>query len=333
LNAVTLKDLAKELNLSINTVSRALRNMPDISEETKKIVRETAERMNYQTNMAASMLRTNRSKAIGVIVSDINNPVFSGMIKGVTFACKEAGYSILLSNTNEDYEEELSAVKSMLQRNVDGILLFPSMVGDGSVQELIAKKIPFVMVGRYFSSINTNIVMNDDVHGGYLAAEHLFQKGHRNFIYITGSLKMSSSSERLTGFRQYLTEHGLSEKAVEVHETEATWKGGYKAMLNILKIGTSATAVFAFSDFMAMGILKALRKHNIHVPSQMAVIGYDDIDFCELTVPALTTIDMSKFRLGKRAAELLIRDINTPAKDRIIQRIIMEPKLIVREST
>lgn len=331
---ITLKDMARELGFSVNTVSRALRDMPDISDETKNVVKQATERMGYHVNHAASMLRTNRSKAVGVIVSDISNPVFSGMVKGLEFSCKVAGYSMLLSNTNESYEQEMQSIASMLNRNVDGIILFPTMVDNGSVYNLIEKKVPFVLVGRKFDGISTNVVINDDTHGGFLAAEHLYKKGHRKFVYITGPLYMSSSADRLKGFFQYLSQYGIQKDAIEVFETEASWKGGYDAMDQLVKNGVKATAVFAFSDFMAMGVLKSLHDNGINVPQDMAVMGYDDIDFCNLTVPTLTSIDLSKFGLGKRAMELLLQEIqNGPASDSKCQHIIMQPRLVVRQST
>ncbi len=339
---VTLKDLAGELRLSINTVSRALRDKPDIGRETKELVRETALRMNYRVDMAASSLRTNRSRTIGAIVSDISNPVFAGMIKGIAVGCREAGYTMLVANTNENYEEEVEAIKSMLQHKVDGIILFPSMKGDGTLQELLVKKTPLVLVGRYFEKFNTNVVINDDVEGGRLAAEHLYSKGHRKFLYIACSMMISSSRERLEGFREYLALKGLNDDVVTVYETDATWQGAYEEMKKIIRkaggtakgLRNMATAIFAFSDFMATGILKALRDNRISVPDDIAVIGYDDIDFCELTVPELTTIDLSKFRLGKRATEMLVHDLNDgSAKDRKFRHIVLEPKLIVRKST
>lgn len=330
----TLKDLAKELNLSINTVSRALRDMPDIKEETKRKIKAAAEKMNYRTNLAASMLRTNRSRAIGVVVSDISNPVFSGMVKGIEFAARKAEHSMILSDTNETYEEEVSALENMFQRNVDGIILFPTMAEDGTIHRLLEKNIPFVLVGRKFPDIYTNLVINDDMHGGYLAAEHLYSKGHRKFLYIGGPMHISSSIDRLEGFRQYLAEHGLSPDAVEVHEANAGWQGGYDTMQKLIERGFEATCAFVFSDFMAIGVLKALRENKISVPSEMAVMGYDDIDLCELTVPSLTTIDLSKFRLGKRALELLLQQISASSSNAgKFQQIIMEPRLVVREST
>lgn len=330
----TIKDIARELGLSANTISRALRDMPDISDETKALVRETAEKMAYHINIAASSLRTRNSKAIGVIVADIQNPLFSGAVKGVEFSCKASGYSMLLSNTNESYQEEVNALESMICRNVDGIILFPTMREDGTIHQLIERKIPFVLAGRKFSDIPTNVVVNDDMYGGYLAAEHLRVRGHSKFVYLAGPRHISSSLERYEGFRQYLRENGLAENSISLYETDATWQGGYQAVQELIEKGLDATAIFAFSDFIALGVLKALRDHGLRVPQDIAVIGHDDIDFCELTVPTLTTIDMSKFRLGKRAMETLLQEINSGSKKGgQYQQIIMEPHLIVREST
>ena len=334
LRKTTLKDIAQEMGVSINTVSHALRDMPDISSETKATIKEKANSMGYYPNFAASALRTNRSMAIGVVVSDISNPIFSDMVKGIDNASKAAGYSLLLANTNENYEEEVIAIENMQRRNVDGIILFPSMIKEGTVKTLLKNKIHFVLAGRRFSNIKTNVVMNDDFYGGYLAAEHLYNKGHRKFLYITGPLYISSSKDRLDGFQKCIHEKGLQSDAIDVCECEVSWIGSYNAMNKLLEKEMKATAIFAFSDFMAIGILRALHEHNLSVPKDIAIMGYDDIDYCELVSPSLTTISMSKFLLGKYAAEMLFRKISNPEQQKNeFQQEIIKPSLIMRNST
>lgn len=334
LHKTTLKDIAREMNLSANTVSRALRDMPDIGTETKKAIKAAAQSMGYFPNIAASTLRTNRSMAIGVIVSDIANPIFSDMVKGIESTSKAAGYSLLLANTNENYEEEVRAVENMQRRNVDGIILFPSMIKDDLVRSLLRDKVPFVLAGRRFSGIKTNLVINDDIHGGYLAAQHLYNKGHRRFLYITGPLYISSAADRLEGFRKFLSEKGIADEALEVHESEASWTGSYQAMTVLLKNKLQATAIFAFSDFMAIGILRALHEHGLSVPDDVAIMGYDDIDYCELVIPSLTTISMSKLELGKAAANMLFRQIAVSGQAKKgFEKEIIKPFLVTRHST
>lgn len=333
LNPVRLIDLAKEIGISVNTVSRALRDMPDVTDDTKNNVKEAAKRLGYLHNHAASMIRTKRSNTIGVIVTDISNPVFGGMVKGIDSAAKKNSYTIILSNTNENYKDEENAIRTMLEGRVDGILLVPTMIKAGTVNGLMDKKIPYVLLGRHFPNIVSNLVSNDDIFGGYLAGKHLISRGHKEFIYITGPLFISSAQERLDGFIKAIEENGLLKSSIRVYETEASLQGGYETVRSLINKGKLVSSIFCFSDFIAFGVLKALQEKSILIPDEVAVMGYDDIEFSEAISPSLTTIDMSKFRLGKRAVELLVQYINAPPEERTYRQLIMEPVLVVRKST
>lgn len=333
-----LKDIAKRTGYSVNAISRALRDMPDIAEETKEKIKKVAQEMNYSPNHAAMSLRTNRSKSIGVIVSDIANPVFSDMVKGVEMTAKEAGYTIILGNSKEDYEEEKSVVETLISRNVDGIILVPTMKGKEVIETIKSRHIPLVLMGRRFHDLNCNSVINDDKYGGYLAGRHLLEKGHQKLAYITSPLYISSAIDRLEGFKDALKEFKMSADSLFVFETEATPNGGYDTTLKLIDENVDVTAVFCFSDFIAFGVLKALKERGVCIPEDIAVVGFDDIYFSELCAPALTTINTSKLRTGIKATECLIKHINyMEIKDihlnKEINNIIFEPNLIIREST
>jgi len=333
LKHVRLVDLAKETGLSVNAVSRALRDMPDIGSETKSRIKEVASRLGYSANLAASMIRTNRSDTVGVIVTDISNPVFGSMVKGIDTYAKEYGYTIILSDTNENYADEEKTIEKMIERRVDGFLLVPSMQNDKTIVRLIERKIPFVLLGRHFSNISTNYVSSDDVFGGYLAGRHLLDKGHREFIYITGPLYISSANDRLEGFQQALTEAGMSKDSIKVYETESSFQGGYDVVNSLAAGNKVPKSIFCFNDFIAYGAYKALHENQIRIPQDVAVIGYDDRGFSEIVSPALTTIDMSKHNVGRRAMEMLINEIKKPADENSRKQMIMQPVLVIREST
>ena len=330
---VRLVDLAKETGLSVNTVSRALRDMPDIGSETKRRIKEVASRLGYSPNLAASMIRTNRSDTVGVIVTDISNPVFGSMVKGIDSYAKEYGYTIILSNSNENFADEEKTIEKMIERRVDGFLLVPSMQNDKTIIRLIERKIPFVLLGRHFSNISTNYVSNDDVFGGYLAGRHLLAKGHQEFIYITGPLYISAAKERLEGFQQALTEAGMSKDSIKIYETESSYQGGYDVVNSLAAASAVPKSIFCFNDFIAYGAYKALHENHIRIPQDVAVMGYDDLDFSEIVSPALTTIDMSKYKVGRRAMEMLINEIRNPTDENSKKQLIMQPVLVIREST
>jgi LacI family transcriptional regulator len=332
----SLKDIAMKTGYSVNTISRALRDMPDISESTKDKIRKVAREMNYFPNHAAISLRTNRSKSIGVIVSDITNPVFSDMVKGAEMSARTKGYSIILGNSNEDYKEEKSVVETLISRNVDGIILVPTMNDKRIIEALQERRIPIVLMGRRFQDLKCNWVINDDKLGGYMAGKHLIEKGHRKFAYITGPLYISSVIDRLEGFRDALKESGIPPDALLIYETKVTADGGYETMLKLLDDKIDISAVFCFSDFIAFGVLKALKERNISIPDDIAVIGFDNIFFSGLSAPALTTINTAKLETGIKATELLVEQINKSAssnKDLDRRNIVLKPTLVVRNTT
>jgi LacI family transcriptional regulator len=329
---VKLKDVADRVGLSVNTVSRALRDMDDIGEATKKKIRRVAKSLGYTPNRAARMLRTNRSETLGVVITDIANPVFGGMVKGIEATARSHGYTIFLCDTNESYAEEEEAVRNLLGRGVDGLLLVPCMEKTGTVRLLESKGVPYALLGRHFPDVATNVVSTDDVRGGYLAGRHLVERGHRRLLYVTGPLRISSARERLEGLRKAVGEAGLPADAVRVAETSASIGGAYDVCQALLD-GRQFTGVFCFSDFMAFGVLKALKERGVQVPAEVAVVGFDDIELSGVFTPALTTIDMSGHRLGERATELVIQEIRRPKADRSRKQIILEPNLVVREST
>lgn len=337
--SATLKDIAEELGVSINTVSRALRDMPDIGQETKDHVRETAVKLGYRKNLAASRLRTNQSLILGMVVTDIGNPVFSGMIKGVEKTCKQTSYTIMLGNSNENTEEENALISSMLDHGVDGILLVPSMRNAKILNQLKRAKVPYVILQRKFPDISTNYVQSNDVKGGRLAAEHLYQLGHRSFLYVSAPMHISSSRERYEGFLSYLKEKHLTEESVQVLACDGTRAGSHQAMKQWLKGHSelhrlSATAIFCFSDYVACGVYSACAKYGLHIPQDVSVIGYDNNEYSDMMLPSLTTIDIRPFQTGERAAELLLDLIRAPqGSHKPVQEIIIPPKLVIRKST
>lgn len=332
---VSLKDLAAATGFTVNTVSRALRDMPDISDNTKAIIKDAAKRMGYLPNYAARMIRTNKSDTIGVIFPDINNPVFGEMFKGIDAVAKKKGHTVLICNTNENYDEEKHAMKTMLERRVDGILMIPSMGGKKTIENLSNMKIPFVLLGRHFFDMATNVVTGDDIFGGYLAGQHLISKGHKKIVYLAGPMRISSVTERLEGLKKAASESGLPENSITVYDTDATLQGGYNATLSLIREGKlkDTRAIFCFSDFIAFGTLKALKENSVSVPDDVAVLGYDNNVFSELSNPPLTTIGISQYNIGKMSAEMLIDQINTLPEERMNKQLLLEPALIIRSTT
>ena len=331
--SVTLKDIAKELNLSATAVSRALRDMSDISPETKALVKETAERLGYRKNFAAQYLKTNKSMMFGMVVADICNPVFSFMYKGVEKVCKENGYTVMLGNSNENSDEESVLIENMLNHGVEGVFLVPSMKNEKILSQLEEAHIPYVSLQRKFEGYDANYIQSDDFKGGYMAARHLYGLGHRKFLYVSAPMHISSAKERYKGFLEYLSGKKISKDSVQVLECDGTRAGSYKVMKKWLDKGEKvATAVFCFSDYVAYGVYSAMEKMQLRIPEDFSVVGYDNNEYSDIIVPGLTTIDMRTYRMGKQAAQMMI-DLIHNKENAAHFNIVTTPELVVRGST
>lgn len=330
---ITLKDIARATGLSVNTVSRALRGKRDISEDTTKRVADVAKQMGYTRNALASQLRTRESRILGLVITDIENPIYSGVAKGVEAVAKREGYSVLVSDTAERPDNEELAIDMMLEKRVDGLLIVPAQQGADAILRLKDRGYPFVLVGRDFDSIQTSCVISDDTRGGYLAAEYLLSKGHRRIAFIGGWPHISCTTKRVSGYRRALEASGIRFDPDIVLWSDPSMKGGYAAACELLQRSErSFSAVFCYSDLVAAGVMMALREHRVAIPHDVAVVGYDDIEFAPVLHPPLTTIDIGKRQLGERSAEMLISYLRNRPTDSVPKTIVLEPKLVVRES-
>jgi len=332
--SVTLKDIAEELNISVNAVSRALRNMPDIGQDTTRLVHETAERMGYRKNLAASYLKTAKSMTLGIVIPDICNPVFSYIYKGIEGVCRERHYALMVGNSNENPEEEKTLIANMISHGVDGVFIVPCNASRTRYSQLRSAGIPFILLQRKSSRAQADLVQSNDFEGGYYAAEHLYRLGHRRFLLVFASMSTSSAKERYDGFFAYLSERGLGRDSIKIIECDASRANGYAVMRRELEehpdIG-GATAIFCFSDYIAHGVYSALSEAGLSVPGDVSVVGYDNNEYSGIIHPPLTTVDILPREIGTRAAGLMLELARK--KSEKITEIIISPKLMVREST
>jgi len=332
MNHVTMRDVAREAGVSVNTVSRALAGKPDVSPETRARVLKVAERLGYQPNRLARGLRSNKTFTIGVIVTDIANPFFAELVKGVEEVARQNGYSIILEDTSEDPEKEARAIQVMLSERVDGLLLTPVQSKKEVVEKVLKSKVPLVLMGRYFSDLEAPYVVSDDVRGAILATEHLIDLGHRNIAHVAGPLHISSAQDRLSGYKQALREHGIPAREEVILTGAVTLRDGYEAGKELLKLKTLPTAVFAYSDLVAIGLMQALMEEGVKIPEDISLVGYDDIEFSAYTKVPLTTVRIPKRALGQKAVRMLLVSLRDGAlPDKCGKKLQVE--LIIRSST
>ncbi len=271
---VTLKDLAIITGYTINTVSRALHNKPDISLETKVKIQQAARQAGYIPNWIASSLRTGSSNTIAVIVCDLSNPFFALMVADIEAAASEFGYSVIVLCTHESQEKEENAIRVALGRQVDGILLCPCQESENSLSLLDESNLPYVLLSRHFPKHNADALVCDETRGGFLATEHLILAGHKKLIFLSSFDHVSSIAQRRNGFITAAKKYEISEsdRLVYNHEFGEKTAAYLKEKLNL-----GFSGVFAYCDMEAWKVITCIEKLGIRIPEDMAFIGYDNI--------------------------------------------------------
>lgn len=328
---VTIRDIAERAGVSINTVSRALNNKPDISEETRRKILKIAQELGYVKNATASSLRSKQTNIVGVIIADSANPFYAEVLKGIEAASRKHGYQIMLMNTERVYENEEKAIEVLLQRRVDGLLITPVQDRSDDIKALIERKVPFVIVGRHFEELEVDEIHSDEVKGGYLATRHLIERGRKNILVITGYLFKSAAYMRLEGYKKALKEYGIPFREELIIEPDIDIESGYQAMREAIEKGLEFDAVFCYNDLLAFGAMKALKERGYRIPEDVAVVGYDDIVYSSFVCPSLTTVRIKKFEMGYEAFRMLLQRLKGRRKKR--KRVILDVELVVRESS
>ena len=338
-NQVTIKDIARELGISPSTVSRALKDHPDISAETKKAVNELADRLNYQPNIVALSLRQKKTNTIGVIIPEIVNTFFSTVISGIEDVAYEAGYNVILAQSNESYQREVTDMKALFNSRVDGMLLSLSRetTNFDHIESIISKGVPIVLYDRFYSNPNMSKVVVDDYVGAKEAVLHLIEQGCKRIAHLEGAPNLIISKDRLRGYQD-----ALSESNLEIRETYTivcpnnSFEEGQRAAQKLLALPHPPDAIFASNDPMAMGAILAIKEKGLSIPADVAVVGFSNYFFAQITDPSLTSVDQPGFEMGQEAARLLIRQIEAKDKDQedlAPETKVLKTKLIVRNSS
>jgi len=338
LETITIKDIARALNLSTSTVSRALRNSYEINVETKKLVMEYAERMNYRPNPIALSLRDSKSKSIGVIIPEIANNFFSQLINGIESIAYNLGYHVVIFQSHESYEREVANTNYLVSRKVDGLLVSLSSLTTSlqHFEELMDKGLPIVFFDRVPKEIETYKVVADNFFGSYEATEHLIKTGRRKIAHITSPIYLSITTERLAGYKKALEDYNIpfDESYVKYcHHGGKLASENEAAMQELLDMAEPPDAIFPASDRLTTGCLAVLLKNNIRIPDEMAIVGFTNIGVAELLNPPLTAVVQPAMEMGQQAVELLIKLIEHPNKTRAFETRSFKTSLMIRESS
>ncbi len=328
---VTIKDIAKAAGVSPSTVSRALNDSPLIKQSTKERIKRLAAELGYERNELARSLVKGKSRALGLIVSDITNPFFAEIAKGVEDVAQGRGYGVILCNTGDDPGRERDYGLLLRRKRVDGQIITSVALEDPFLPELERGRMPFVLVSRISKTVDAPYVIVDDRLGARLAVEHLISLGHTRIACISGPKGTEPGHVRAEAFVEVLAEHGLRVPRSWVKHTEFTWEGGERAAMELLGRRRRPTAVFAANDLIALGVLVAAHKLGIEVPRDLSVVGFDDIAYASLPLIELTTVAQPTYRMGYLAAEWLIDVLEGKRRKRL--KKVLKPRLVVRRTT
>jgi LacI family repressor for deo operon, udp, cdd, tsx, nupC, and nupG len=332
----TIYDIAEKLNLNPSSISRALNNSSAVNDATKKLILKTAAELNYQRNTLASNLRKGQSKSIGVIVPRINQNFFSNVIAGIEDVTYEQGYNLVISQSNELYEKELQCVNTLINQHVDCIVISVSVETTDykHLQRIIDHGIQLIQFDRVANELETLKVINDNEQSSFEAVSHMIEQGCTRIALLEGPQDLDIFRQRKNGYLRALKENSRPILKELMMENAWTKELSANATRQLLSLPQPPDAIFAStSDFSALGVLEVATAMNVKVPNELAICGYSNEDFTELTSPSITTIDQFSFSMGRTVANLYFQEMENDDIICVPKVISIKPKLIIRSST
>ncbi|WP_210569861.1 LacI family DNA-binding transcriptional regulator [Streptomyces sp. GESEQ-4] len=335
--SVGIKDVARAAGVSVGTVSNVINRPDSVATETRARVLSAIDRLGYVRSESARQLRAGRSRIMGLLVLDMGNPFFVDVARGAERAARQAGLGVMVCNSAQSAGEEADYLSLFAEQRVRGVLLTPTDASGRNIDAFRRHGIPFVLVDRVAEGTTECSVSVDDVAGGALAVRHLVDAGHRSIAYVSGPPGLNQVRDRRTGALNALTEAGLGPGALRELPTERLdVAAGRDAGARLLGLADRPTAVFCANDLLALGVLQAMFAAGVGVPDDLAIVGYDDIEFAAAAAVPLTSVRQPAVTMGALAAELLLEETDaesTGPRRHEHRRVVLQPELVVRRSS
>ena len=328
----TIKDVAEAAGVSITTVSHVINGTRRVSAELTQRVLKAMDELDYRPNILARSLRLGQTKTLGLIIPDISNLFFAEIARAIEDAGYRYGYNVILCNSDGDTEKQRTYIRLLVDKQIDGILFISSGESAEDLYYLHEEAIEVVIVDRDVKDIGVDVILLDNEEAGYQATHYLTEQGHRRIGCITGPSGLTPSAQRVDGYFRALHEAGIRKDPAYVLGGGFNLEGGEEAIKTLLKRDPPPTAVFACNDMMAIGVVRGARTMGIQIPEDLSIVGFDDINLASAMYPALTTMAQPIAEMGHIATELLVRRIQDQAEHEDRQRIILDAKLVVRDS-
>lgn len=331
----TIKDIANVLGITPSAVSKALNNHPRISEKTKTDVIQVAENLNYQPNHLASALRKGKSNLVGVIIPRANSNFFSSVIEKIEDVLNKKGYNIIITQSNESYKKECNSIDALLYTQVDGIIA--SMANETVklkyYEKIKSQGIPLILFDRGENDLNVDYVGIDDYQSSHIVIEHLVEQGCKRIAHIGGFSHTRIYKNRIRGYRDAIEKFGLPLEDALITESNLTIEDGRRIMKQLLKLPNPPDAVYAASDYAALGALQVMQSQNIDVPNAIALVGFTNESFSSLVNPSISSIEQHSQKIGELAAKAFLKRMANPNEKVTLNKMILKAELIVRNSS
>jgi len=330
----TIKDVALRAGVSVTTVSHVVNDTRHVSAKGRERVEQAIRELGYVPNAMARSLKSNTTSTLGMLIPNSSNPYFAEIVRIVEDRCFGAGYTLVLCNTDDEPRRQSVYLQVLAERRIDGLIVVSTGAGDDDslVTQLHGLRIPTVLVDREIADPACDLVETAHMQGGLLAVRHLLSLGHKRIACIGGPVGVMPSEQRIEGWRVALAEAGAAPNAdALLWRGGFTSQGGYEAMHAILRTEHAPSAVFVCNDLMAIGALRAAHESGVHVPDDLSIVGFDDIELSAYTSPPLTTVAQPKERIGALAVDMLLERVGGKRRD--TRKVVLQPELRVRAST
>ncbi|HEY0679878.1 MAG TPA: LacI family DNA-binding transcriptional regulator [Chitinophagaceae bacterium] len=329
----TIKDIAKQLNVSISTVSRAMRNAPDVNIETRKAVMALSEQLNYQPNRLALSLKQKQTHTIGVIVPNLDY-VLATMVRGIDEVALEAGYTVMVCQSNESFGREIVNTRRLLDSLVDGFII--SVSSETKVfdhfKKIQEKQMPIVLFDRVPADLKAPSVILDNMDGGYQATEHLLEQGYKRIAILAGPKNLGISNSRMEGYLNALKKYKVKPDPHLIIHCDFNQHYAYLATQELLNMKKRPDAIFTISDRMAIGAMLAIKEKGLKMPQDIGLVGFNNEPVVNLVTPGISSVEQPAFELGKMAAKLFIQTLHNNDDMSEVEEVL-KPKLFIRESS
>jgi len=312
-------------------VSRVLSGKPYVSDALRQRVLETIQELDYRPSRVARSLRVQRSSIIGLIISDIQNPFFTSVVRAVEDVAQQRGYAVFLCNSDEDVDKELTYIELMLAEQVAGMIVSPTASSNEVYRRLVEQRVPVVAIDRRVDGVPMDTVVSDNVQAACAVVSHLIENGYRRIGAILGIPDASTGAERYQGYVTALAHYGMPLLPELVRSGLPRSQNGYELTLDLLAQSQPPDAIFTGNNLLTIGALRAIHEVGLGIPDDVALAGFDEMDWMFLVKPALTVVMQPAYEMGQRAAELLLERIVDP--DRAPQAVVLQPTVKVRESS